>query len=249
MSGHNKWSSIKHKKGAVDAKRGQLFSKLIKEITVAARMGGGDADSNPRLRTAVLAARAANMPKDNIERAVKKGTGEIEGAAYEEYQYEGYGPGGTAVLVEVLTDNRNRAAADVRYHLSKHGGNLGETGCVSWMFSQKGLIVFDEEGANEDQIMEVALEGGAEDVDTQGGEIDVLTAPPDLEKVKAAFDQANLAYRSAEVSMIPQTTIELDAQTAPKMLRLMEALEDLEDVQRIWSNFDIPDDVLATLAE
>lgn len=249
MSGHNKWSSIKHKKGAVDAKRGKLFSKLIKEITVAARMGGGDADSNPRLRTAVLAARAANMPKDNIERAVKKGTGEIEGAAYEEFQYEGYGPAGTAVLVEVLTDNRNRAAAEVRYHFSKYGGNLGQSGSVAWMFSQKGLIVFDQEGADEDRIMEVALEAGAEDVGTEGGEIDVLTAPADIEKVKEAFDKAGLAFRSAEVSMIPQTTVELDAQAAPKVLRFMDALEDLEDVQRIWSNFDIPDDVMATLSE
>jgi YebC/PmpR family DNA-binding regulatory protein len=249
VSGHNKWSSIKHKKGAVDAKRGKLFSKLIKEITVAARMGGGDADSNPRLRTAVLTARAANMPKDNIERAVKKGTGEIEGAAYEEFQYEGYGPAGTAVLVEVLTDNRNRAAAEVRYHFSKYGGNLGQSGSVAWMFSQKGLIVFDQEGADEDRIMEVALEAGAEDVGTEGEEIDVLTAPADIEKVKEAFDKAGLAFRSAEVSMIPQTTVELDAQAAPKVLRFMDALEDLEDVQRIWSNFDIPDDVMATLAE
>jgi len=249
VSGHNKWSSIKHKKGAADAKRGKLFSKLIKEITVAARMGGGDADANPRLRTAVLAARAANMPKDNIERAVKKGTGEIEGAAYEEFQYEGYGPGGTAVLVEILTDNRNRAAADVRHNFSKHGGNLGQNGSVAWMFDQKGVIVFDEEGADEEKIMEIALEAGAEDVQSEGEEIDVITAPADMEQVKEAFDKAGLEYRSAEVSMIPQTTVELDAQSAPKVLRFMEALDDLDDVQRVWSNFDISDEVMATLEE
>jgi len=247
VSGHNKWSSIKHKKGVADAKRGKLFSQLIKEITVAARIGGGDPEGNPRLRTAISAAKSANMPKDNIDRAIKKGTGELEGASYEEYFYEGYGPGGTAILIQVLTDNKNRAAADVRHILSKHGGNLGENGCVSWMFSQKGLITLNGEDVDEDEIIELTLEAGAEDVDTEGDEFEVITTPEDFESVKEAFDKHGTRYISAELAMVSQTTVDLDADTAPKVVRLMEALEDLEDVQKVWSNFDISDEVMERL--
>ena len=247
MSGHNKWSSIKHKKGVTDAKRGKLFSQLIKEITVAARLGGGDPDGNPRLRAAVTAAKAANMPKDNIDRAIKKGTGELEGVTYEEYFYEAYGPGGTAVLIQIMTDNKNRAAADVRHMLSKHGGNLGESGCVAWMFSKKGLITFDRDSVDEDEIIETTLEAGAEDIDTEGNEVEVITAPEDFEAVKEAFDKKGTSYVSAEVAMVSQATVNLDPETAPKVLKLMEALEDLEDVQKVWSNFDISDEIMERL--
>jgi YebC/PmpR family DNA-binding regulatory protein len=247
VSGHNKWSTIKHKKGAADAKRGKLFSRLIKELTIAAREGGGDPEGNPRLRTAVATAKAANMPKDNIERAIKRGTGEIAGASYEELSYEGYTPGGAAVLVEVLTDNKNRAASEVRHVFSKYGGNLGEPGSVAWMFSQKGVIAFDKENADEEQVMEIALEAGADDVDGEGDTIEVTCAPGDLETVKAAFDEQGLAYESAEVSKVPQSLIELDQKSAPSTMKLMEALDDLDDVQRIWSNFDISDEVMESL--
>ncbi|MFH1134896.1 MAG: YebC/PmpR family DNA-binding transcriptional regulator [Pseudomonadota bacterium] len=249
MSGHNKWSTIKHKKGAADAKRGKLFSRLIKEITIAAREGGGDIDGNPRLRTAVAAAKAANMPKDNIDRALKRGTGEIEGAAFEEYIYEGYAPGGAAVLVQILTDNKNRAASEVRHAFTKYGGNLGEPGSVSWMFSKKGSIVFekDQEGVNEDLVMEIALEAGALDVDADGDQIEVTTETGDFEGVKAAFEEKGLVYAEAEITMAASTTMELDAKTAPTTMKLMELLDDLDDVQKVWSNFDIPDDVMENL--
>lgn len=247
MSGHNKWSTIKHKKGAADAKRGKLFSRLIKEITIAAKMGGGDIEGNPRLRTAVAAAKAANMPKDNMERAIKKGTGELEGTSYEEMNYEGYAPGGAAVLVEVLTDNKNRAASEVRHAFTKYGGSLGEPGSVAWMFSKKGLITFDPESVVEDEIMEIALEAGAEDVDAEGDEIEVSTTPSDFEAVKSAFDAKGIEYLSAEISMVPSTSTELDAKTASSALKLMDHLDDLEDVQKIWSNFDIPDEVMKDL--
>jgi len=247
VSGHNKWSTIKHKKGAADAKRGRLFSRLIKEITVAARLGGGDVDGNPRLRSAVAAAKAANMPKDNIERAIKKGTGELEGAAYEEYTYEGYAPGGAAVLVEVLTDNKNRATSEVRHAFSKHGGSLGEAGCVSWIFTKKGLLSFDPAQVSEDEVMEVALEAGAEDVDASSGEIEVVTALEDFEAVKTAFERKKLQYTAAEIGMVPQTLVELDAKTAPQTLKLMNALDDLEDVQKVWANFDIAEEVMKAI--
>jgi YebC/PmpR family DNA-binding regulatory protein len=247
VSGHNKWSTIKYKKGAADAKRGKLFSRLIKEITIAARFGGGDVDGNPRLRTAVGTAKAANMPKDNIERAIKKGTGDLDGAAYEEINYEGYAPGGAAVLVEVLTDNKNRAASEVRHAFTKHGGSLGEPGSVSWMFSKKGRMTFDAGKYEEDQVMEIALEAGAEDVSNDGEEIEVTTAPQDLETVKAAFEEKGLEFLEAEVAMVPQTLLELDAKTAPPTMKLMEALDDLDDVQKVWSNFDIPDEVMQGL--
>ncbi len=247
MSGHNKWSTIKHKKGAADAKRSKLFSRLNKEITVAARDGGGDPDGNPRLRTAVATAKAANMPKDNIDRAIKKGTGELDGVSYVEFSYEGYAPGGAAVLVDILTDNKNRAASEVRHAFSKYGGNLGEPGSVSWMFTKKGVITFEKEKVDEDDILEIALEAGAEDVDTEGQEIEVTTAPGDLEGVKAAFEEKGLEYIEAEVSLVPQTLLELNAKTAPSAMKLMDALDDLDDVQRIWSNIDIPDEVMKDL--
>jgi YebC/PmpR family DNA-binding regulatory protein len=248
MSGHSKWASIKHKKGAVDAKRGKMFTKLIKEVTVATRMGGKDPDSNPRLRVAIAAAKAENMPKDNIERAIKKGTGELEGTSYEEFTYEGYGPGGAAVLLDVLTDNRNRAVADVRHIFERAGGTLGEAGCVSWMFSQKGLIVFKKDQVDEDILYELALEAGAEDINESEKEIEVISDPSSFEQVKAAVDDAGLAYILAEVTMIPKTTVKLDGKQAQQMLSLMEALEDNEDVNHVYANFDIPDEVMESIS-
>ena len=247
MSGHSKWSSIKHKKGAADAKRGKIFTKLIKEITVAARMGGsGDVDANPRLRTAVQAAKAENMPKNNIERAIKKGTGDLEGVNYEEILYEGYGPGGAAVLVESLTDNKNRAVADIRYIFNKNGGNLGENGCVAWMFSKKGYIVSEKAAADEDQIMEIAIDAGAEDVREDNGNFEIITEPEDFEAVKTALDDGSIPYLVGEVTMLPQTTANLEGKEAEQMYRLMEALEDCEDVQKVYTNADIPEEVINT---
>jgi YebC/PmpR family DNA-binding regulatory protein len=249
MSGHSKWSTIKHKKGAADAKRGKVFTKLIKEIMVSARMGGGDINANPRLRAAVIAAKAENMPKDNIDRAIKKGTGELEGVSYEEFNYEGYGPGGVAILVDILTDNKNRAASEVRHIFSKNGGNLGEAGCVAWMFSKKGSILFDKEKYSEEEIMEVALEAGAEDVTDQGDEIEVTTSLEDFVSVKNAFDEKGLKYERDEITMVPQTTVRVeDEKLAQQILRLMDALEDCDDVQNAYANFDIPDEVLNAVA-
>jgi len=245
MSGHSKWSTIKHKKAAADAKRGKAFTKLIKEITIAARMGGGDPEANPRLRAAVAAAKTENMPKDNIDRAIKKGTGELEGVAYEEVNYEGYGPGGVAILVEVMTDNRNRAASEVRFIFSKNGGSLGEAGCVAWMFSKKGSIAFDKAQVSEEEIMEVALEAGAEDVEDQEDQFQVTTAWEDFESVKTTFDQKEMPYELAEVTMVPQTTVPIDdAKIAQQLLKLMNALDDCDDVQNAHANFDIPDEIL-----
>jgi len=247
MSGHSKWSTIKRKKGALDAKRGKIFTKLIKEITVAARMGGGDPESNPRLRTAIAAAKAENMPKDNIERAIKKGTGELEGTQYEELTYEGYGPGGVAVLVEVLTDNKNRSIAEIRHIFSKHGGNLGENGCVSWMFDKKGLLVFSKDQVSEDDVMAVALEAGADDIKETEKEYEVIVDPSEFETVKEAFDKAGIPYLVAEISMVPQNTIALEGKDAEKMLKLMDALEDSDDVQNAYANFDISEAIMETL--
>ena len=247
MSGHSKWSTIKHKKGAADAKRGKIFTKLIKEITVAARMGGGDPESNPRLRAAIAAAKAENMPKDNIERAIKKGTGELEGTQYEELTYEGYGPGGVAVLVEVLTDNKNRSIAEIRHIFSKHGGNLGENGCVSWMFDKKGLLVFSKDQVSEDDVMAVALEAGADDIKETEKEYEVIVDPSEFETVKEAFDKAGIPYLVAEISMVPQNTIALEGKDAEKMLKLMDALEDSDDVQNAYANFDISEAIMETL--
>ncbi len=245
MSGHSKWSSIKHKKAATDAKRGKIFSKLIKEITVAARMGGSsDLEANPRLRTAVAAAKAVNMPKDNMERAIKKGTGELEGVNYEESTYEGYGPGGAAVLLESLTDNKNRTVADIRHIFSKNGGNLGENGCVAWMFDKKGYFVIDGQATDEDALMEVALEAGAEDVREDGDNFEVICDPGDFEQVKAAIEAASIVPIDAEITMLPQTTTSLTGKEADQMLRLMDALDDCDDVQKVYTNADIPDEIM-----
>jgi len=247
MSGHSKWSSIKHKKGAADAKRGKIFTKLIKEITVAARMGGGDPDGNPRLRTAIAAAKAENMPKENIERAIKKGTGELEGVSYEETNYEGYGPGGVAVLIECLTDNKNRTVADVKHLFERHGGNLGEPGCVAWMFEKKGLIVLEKDKVNEDDLIDLALEAGAEDVTEGEAEFEVIVAPQDFEAVKKAIEDAALPYIVAEISMIPQNVVKLEGKKAQQMITLTQALEDHDDVSHVYANFDIPDEVMEAL--
>lgn len=248
MSGHSKWSSIKHKKGAADARRGKIFSKLIKELTVAARMGGGDPSGNPRLRSAILAAKAENMPKDNIERAIKKGTGELEGTTYEEINYEGYGPGGVALLVDCLTDNKNRAVAEVKYIFDRHGGNLGEPGCVSWMFEKKGLIVFEKGKVEEEALLNLALEAGAEDVKEEENSFEVLTSIADFESVKKAFDDKSLKYNLAEVSKIPKNTVRLEGKKAEQMLHLMEALEENDDVSSVYANFDIPEEVMEALS-
>lgn len=243
MSGHSKWANIKHKKGKEDARRGKVFTKLIKEITVAARMGGGDPGANPRLRSAILAAKAENMPKDNLERAIKKGTGEMEGVNYEEMTYEGYGPGGAAIIVESLTDNKNRAIADIRHIFTKCGGNIGSTGCVAWMFDKKGLIVVTKKGANEDLLMETAIDAGAEDVKDEGDEFEVITAPEDFEAVKEALDNAKIVCSSAEVTMIPQNYTRLEGTDAEKMIKMMDSLDDCDDVQNVHTNADIPDDM------
>lgn len=247
MSGHSKWSSIKHKKGAADAKRGRIFTRLIKEITVAARMGGGDADGNPRLRSAILAAKSENMPKDNIERAIKKGTGELEGVSYDEIIYEGYGPSGVAMLVECLTDNKNRAVAEIKYIFDRHGGALGEPGCVAWIFESKGVITFDKATVDEDKLMEIALDAGAEDVAEKDGEFEVLTSPADYEAVKKAFDDRQMVYTSAESTKIPKTTVKLEGKKAEQMINLMEAFEDNDDVNHVYANFDISDEVLEAM--
>jgi YebC/PmpR family DNA-binding regulatory protein len=248
MSGHSKWSTIKRKKGAADAKRGKVFTKLIKEISVAAKLGGGDPEGNARLRTAIATAKTENMPKENIERAIKKGTGELEGVNYEELTYEGYGPGGVAIMVEVLTDNKNRTIADIRNSFSKHNGNLGESGCVSWMFTLKGLILFDQDKVDEERLIEAVLDVGAEDIREREREFEVIMDPAQFEDVKRAAQDAGLEYSFAEVTMIPQSTVRLLGKEAEQMLRLMERLEDSDDIQRVYANFDIPDEVMERLA-
>ncbi len=240
MSGHSKWSSIKHKKGAADAKRGKIFTKLIREITTAARIGGADPESNSRLRTAVDAAKAENMPKDNIDRAIKKGIGALDGAeAYEEYTYEGYGPGGVAILIEALTDNKKRTTAEVRHALSRLNGNLGEVGCVSWLFSKKGFMSFDKKVVDGDKIMELALEAGAEDISDDENEIEVYTDISNFENLKKVFEENKIPHIVAELSMVPQNYVKLEGKHAETMLKLMEALEDSDDVQKVYANFDI----------
>jgi YebC/PmpR family DNA-binding regulatory protein len=250
MSGHSKWSSIKHKKGAADAKRGKIFTKLIREITTAARIGGGNPDANARLRIAIGLAKAENMPKDNIERAIKKGTSAGEaGEAYQEHVYEGYGPGGVAILIEALTDNKMRTTADVRHVLSRLNGNMGEAGGVSWLFSKKGSIVFDKKTVDPDKVMELALDAGAEDISEDDNEIEVVTDLASFEKVKKVFDEKNLKYTVAEIGMIPQTSVKLEGKNAETMLKLMEALEDLDDVQNVYANFDISEAELERLTQ
>ncbi|MBI5584394.1 MAG: YebC/PmpR family DNA-binding transcriptional regulator [Deltaproteobacteria bacterium] len=247
MSGHSKWSTIKRKKGAADAKRGKAFSKVIKEITVAARMGGGDPSGNPRLRAAVLAAKAENMPKDNIDRAIKKGTGDLDGVAYEETIYEGYGPGGVAILVQVLTDNKNRTVSEVRHIFTKNGGSMGESGSVAWLFDKKGCLVFEKGGVDEEALMEWGLEAGVEDIREQEKEWEVITAPESFEEIRSGLEGKPLVPQSAELTMLPKTTVTLDGKQAEQMLRMMEALEDNDDVQQVYANFDIPDNVLEAL--
>jgi YebC/PmpR family DNA-binding regulatory protein len=245
MSGHSKWSTIKHKKAAQDAKRGAMFTKVIKELTVAARMGGGDVDMNPRLRTAVLKAKAVNMPQDTMQRAIMKGTGELPGVNYEEITYEGYGPGGVAMIVTVLTDNRNRTVAEIRKIFSKNGGNLGESGCVAWMFQKKGLIVVDKDKVDEDELFTIALEAGAEDVRPADAMYEVITSVEDFEPVKQAITTKGIEPSSSEVSLLPQTTVRLEGNQARQLLKLMDELEEHDDVQNVYANFDIPDEVMA----
>ena len=248
MSGHSKWSTIKHKKAAKDAKRGKLFSKLIKEITVAAKMGGSDINANPRLRTAVNTARSNSVPLDNIERAIKKGSGELEGVDYEEIQYEGYGPGGTAVLVQSMTDNRNRTVSEIRHMFSKYGGNMGESGCVAWMFEKRGILTVEKSIADEEKIMEIALEAGAEDISEQDDVFELTTAPDSFDAVKEALDAAGIETSSASVTMVPSNTVDLQGAAAERALKLLDELEDHDDVQDVASNLDIAPEELEKLA-
>ena len=239
MSGHSKCHSIKHKKGATDAKRGKLFTKFIKEITVAARTGGGDPDANARLRKAILDAKAGNMPNDTIDRAVRRGTGAEEGVTYEEITYEGYGPGGVALLIEAMTDNRNRTVAEIRHIFSKNGGNLGESGSVGWLFEKKGYIVVDKAAKPEEELFDIAIEGGADDVRDDEDNVEIITSPENFESVQSAIKSAGIEPQVAEVSMVPQNYIKLEGSSAQQMLRLMEAMEDHDDVQKVYANFDI----------
>ena len=249
MSGHSKWSTIKRKKGAIDAKRGKIFTRLIKEITVAARSGGGDPEGNSRLRAAINTAKTENMPKEKIARAIKKGTGEIAGEVYEEILYEGYGPGGVAVLVDCMTDNRNRTVADIRHYFAKSGGNLGEFGCVSWMFDKKGLIQIDKSLIAEEKLMEMALEAGAEDVVEEETEYQVLTSPEDFDTVRTALEEAGLTFLEASITRIPQNTVEVtDEKNARSLMKLLENLEDHDDVQNVNANFDIDDDLMEQIS-
>ncbi len=248
MSGHSKWSTIKRKKGAADAKRGKIFTKLIREIATAARMGGGEPDSNPRLRLAIEKARIANMPKDNIERAIKKGTGASEGESFEEVVYEGYGPGGTAIYVETLTDNKNRTVGEVRHVLTKHGGNLGSSGCVAYLFDKKGLIVLEGQDLDLDGVLEAALEAGAEDVIEAEDAVEVETTPSNFEAVKGSLEARGYALASAEIAMKPATLVRLEGSEAEIMLRVADALEDLDDVQNVYANFDISEEEMARIA-
>jgi YebC/PmpR family DNA-binding regulatory protein len=248
MSGHSKWANIKHRKAAVDAKRGKVFTKIIRELTVAAKHGGGEPESNPRLRTAISAAKNQNMPNDTIDRAIKRGTGEMGGEEYHEISYEGYGPGGSAVLVKTLTDNKNRTVSDIRRIFTKHGGSLGESGCVSWMFHMKGRIAFEKSKVDEDKVFELALDAGADDVVTEESELVVITPPDAFEAVKSAIQEAGLSFETAEITMIPQNSVKIEGREAESMIRLMEALEDIDDVQNVYSNFDVSEDLMLSLA-
>jgi len=249
MSGHSKWSTIKRKKGKADAERGKIFTKLIREITVAAREGGADIEANTRLRTAVTAAKAANMPADNIKRGIMKGTGELEGVHYEQSTYEGYGPGGVAILVEVLSDNKNRTVAEIRHIFSKHGGSLGEVGCVGWMFERRGYIAVEKSAIGEDELMERAIEAGATDVQMSGEIYDIYTEIGDLENVRSALEKGGVKIESAEAAMVPQSTIRLDGKHAEQMLKLYEALEENDDVSHVFANFDIDESIMEKISE
>jgi len=246
VSGHSKWAQVKHKKAAVDAKKGKIFTRIGKEISVAARLGGGDPDGNPRLRTAIEKAKEMNMPQENIKRAIMKGTGELPGMTYEETVYEGYGPGGTAILSEVLTDNKNRTVSEIRHIMTKHGGNLGEAGCVGWMFDKKGYILVEKTNIDEDSLMLIALESGAEDLKNDPGEdsYEIITAPEDMNKVKTSLEAAGIPLSLAEITMLPRSYISLDGKSAEQMIRLIEALEEHEDTQNVYTNVDIPDEVM-----
>jgi YebC/PmpR family DNA-binding regulatory protein len=250
MSGHSKWATTKHKKAATDAKRGKIFTKLAKEITVAAKLGGGDPGGNPRLRTAIAKAKGVSLPAlpaENIKRAIQKGTGELPGVSYEEIMYEGYGPGGVAVIVEVMTDNRNRTVSELRNIFSKAGGNMGEAGCVSWMFHKKGYFVVNRDKVDEDKLMTLALDAGAEDMQTEDENFAITTPPNDFEKVKKVLEDAGIALDAAEVTMIPQTYVKLEGKEAQQMLRLVETLEDNDDVQNVYANFDIPEEIMSAV--
>jgi YebC/PmpR family DNA-binding regulatory protein len=245
MSGHSKWSTIKHKKGAADAKRGKIFTRIIKEMTVAARMGGGDVDGNPRLRAAVAEAKASNMPKDNIDRAIKRGTGELEGVNYEELTYEGYGPGGVAVMVETMTDNTNRTTPEIRHAFEKCGGNMGTPGSVRFQFERKGYFAVEKSAATEDRLMEVGLEAGADDLQTLDADIyEIYTTPDAFEQVRAALEKNKIPTVEAKIGQIPANLVKLDDQKSKQMMRLLEMLDDQDDVQNVWTNFDIPEEMM-----
>ena len=249
MSGHSKWHSIKHKKGAADAKRGKLFTRIIKELTVAARDGGGDPDSNPRLRTVIADAKAANMPADNIKRAIRRGTGEEPGVHYEEVTYEGYGPGGVALMVEVLTDNKNRAVGEVRHLLTKHGGNLGSTNSVAWLFDKRGYVLVDRDAVDEETLMTAAIDAGADDLRDDGSHWEIISAPESFDAVAAAVRALGVEPASAQVAMLPQNSVVLEGKPAQQMMKLMGALEDLDDTRHVWSNFDVSEkEIEASLA-
>lgn len=244
MSGHSKWANIKHKKGRMDAIRGKLTTKIGREITVAVRLGGADPSGNMRLKLALQKAKENNIPKDNIQRAIQKGSGTLDGASYEEITYEGYGPGGVAVTIEVMTDNRNRTAADVRHLFTKYGGNLGESGCVAWMFNKKGIFVIEKDGIDEEELMLVALDAGAEDFKTEDEQYEITTAPEDFDKVQQALEQNKITTLVAQITMVPETTINLDGDEAVKMVKLIDALEDHDDVQEVYTNVELPEDML-----
>ena len=246
MSGHSKWAQIKHKKAHVDAKRGKIFSKIVKEIAVAARLGGGDVTGNPRLRTAIEKAKEVNMPQDNIKRAIMKGTGELPGVSYEETLYEGYGPGGVAILIEALTDNKNRTTPEIRHIMSKHGGNMGDAGCVSWMFTKKGYILVEKSRIDEDSLMAAVLEAGAEDMknDPKEDSYEIISSPEDMATIKDALETSGIPVSLAEITMLPTTYVTLDEKSAEQMLRLVEVLEDHDDTQNVYTNFDIPEEVM-----
>jgi YebC/PmpR family DNA-binding regulatory protein len=247
MSGHSKWSSIKHKKAIVDAKRGKLFTKIIREIMVAARAGGGDPNTNPRLRTAIATAKTANMPSDNVDRAIKKGTGELEGVSYEEVHYEGYGPSGVAIFVQCLTDNKNRTASEIRNIFSKRGGSMAGAGSVAWIFEKKGLVVIPQSKVSEERLMEIVLQAGAEDLSATADKFEIVTDPSRFEAVKASLESANIVPESAELTMIPKNEVSLTPEKARAVLSLIEALEDHDDVQNVYANFEIPDEVMKEL--
>jgi YebC/PmpR family DNA-binding regulatory protein len=249
MSGHSKWHSIKYKKAAADAKRGKIFTKIIKELAVAARIGGGDPDANPRLRKAVTDAKAVNMPADNIKRAIQKGTGQLEGVSYEEISYEGYGPGGVAIYVETLTDNKNRTVSELRHIFSKNGGNIGESGCVAWMFSRKGYIVVEQSSTSEEALLDLILEAGAEDLKEDGSNYEILTPPENYESVVEALKKSGIETAASNLGYIPQNYVKLEGKQAQQLLRLMEELEDHDDVQNVWANFDIDEEEIAQYSD